>query len=442
MRIITLLPLVVVLGVVACGETEPPEVQQQVLDECPKVWGRTWAEQEIMPLPIREGVPGTVLSGPGALQDIPEFHDCQRFATGETLHGPGDYSRGIFAIFAVGEPTLAGQRFPDRSTVYDADEAQGLARPAAQIFAEAGYEPLGISEGLNCVYLYKNAGRWGAAIRWDRKKDNGCRNPIDTARVREYRPLTVTRERFPRVGSDPYPPVARWTWHMDQTKIETRMGVPCDDGWCEISRFGPATEASQSKAHPVVYDEADEEQRRVHLVKAWYDEQLLAVESGNSLVPSGILGTIFPDPALGRHEEEAFDNTWVKAADVALTPMDVWYSGENPYQGKMNLSLSHDTGGNLNSISLCHGEWRSCVGSSAIPEPPSCGTPEQSDPLWWAKVESSTGQTEYHCVFRCGYSVQIPGTVRWSWRADDEGIWMRCVNGCCEIGPGVEGEGD
>jgi hypothetical protein len=27
----------------------------------------------------------------------------------------------------------------------------------------------------------------------------------------------------------------------------------------------------------------------------------------------------------------------------------------------------------------------------------------------------------------------IPGTLRWRWLADDETIWVRCDDGCCQV---------
>jgi hypothetical protein len=179
------------------------------------------------------------------------------------------------------------------------------------------------------------------------------------------------------------------------------------------------------------------ELRRTHLVGAWYDEQVLAEASGGSLSPSGIVGTIVPNPDLGRYEKGAFLGTWLPTAEVWLTEDNTFAgtSGTNPYSNSFHFEITASLG-EPNRVSMCEegpGPGQECEGLPTDVRP--CG-----DGAWWARVEGA-GRTDgplYRCIKRCPYDFVVPGTVRWSWDARDEGIWMRCENGCCELGPGDE----
>jgi len=444
MRKPTLWPLVGVFGFVALGGLLacPPEVhvptERILTQECPKKWG-DWGEREITLQEVREGVQSFYLSGPERFQDIPEFHDCQKFLSGDKPGSPGSYLDGIFSIFAVGRADFIGSGPTDRSQFYEEAEQAGMARPAAQIYSsQSSYEPLAIQAGLNCLFLVKEGDHWWAAMRWDGREDAGCHDPIPVSDLQGLPRLGVVREVYPGQGPQSYPLVARWTWFEGQSDVEYRLGVSCDAGWCEVKSMNSPGEAATSKAGGVIIDEGDPESRRVHRVKAWYDEQILSEHGAEQLVASGILGTIFPHPRLGRYTLEDFTGVFKPTASIALTPMP-WYSNSNPYSEKLNAALTNGTGGRLNQVSLCFGSWEECREREGDPEPLPCFS---DDAGWWAKLESAQAgpgdRPEYRCVSRCPYSVQIPGTVRWAWDTLDEGVWMRCVNGCCEVGRGEE----
>jgi hypothetical protein len=58
------------------------------------------------------------------------------------------------------------------------------------------------------------------------------------------------------------------------------------------------------------------------------------------------------------------------------------------------------------------------------------------DDEWWAKFEglpNSGRDPIYRRVARCPYNFQVAGTARWRWLPDDPGIWVRCIEGCCEV---------
>jgi hypothetical protein len=80
----------------------------------------------------------------------------------------------------------------------------------------------------------------------------------------------------------------------------------------------------------------------------------------------------------------------------------------------------------LNSVALCNGSETSC----GIP----AGVAPCGDGLWWARIANPfMPDPLYRCVTRYPVNMSIPGMVRWRWLASDEGEWMRCPQGCCEL---------
>ncbi len=99
------------------------------------------------------------------------------------------------------------------------------------------------------------------------------------------------------------------------------------------------------------------------------------------------------------------------------------------YKAKLNLSLGE------NSVELCHGNWSSCAkagGVSSTTPPPSACTSCKND--WWARVLSAAKTTTYYAVvYHDHKGAPIPGTARWQWLDNDETIWVKCGNACCQV---------
>jgi hypothetical protein len=118
-------------------------------------------------------------------------------------------------------------------------------------------------------------------------------------------------------------------------------------------------------------------------------------------------------------------------------------SGPNPYETKFNLhaTAAGASFDELNRIDLCTGETCACPpGASGCVEVPTACTKHDgspSDGVWKAMITNPVNQRSVvRCVARYAMdpTLNIPGTVRWRWLADDEGQWMRCPLGCCELG--------
>ena len=53
---------------------------------------------------------------------------------------------------------------------------------------------------------------------------------------------------------------------------------------------------------------------------------------------------------------------------------------------------------------------------------------------WWAVVVKPSKEVSYRCVYRTDHgTIPVPGTARWRWVLNDETIWVRCANGCCQV---------
>ncbi|MGD8321416.1 MAG: hypothetical protein PVJ02_13205, partial [Gemmatimonadota bacterium] len=188
----------------------------------------------------------------------------------------------------------------------------------------------------------------------------------------------------------------------------------------------------------------------LYQVKGWYDEQLLAYRDPvtEDLMPSGIVGRFFPAVGLGAkvngdfHPVAAASPTppppypWVLVGYVELAVPD----GEPPEHAQKYFETFglEGTGPDahfdeMNKVYFCRGSSAECDVPSDVP---TCTEDDGSEDMeWWSMVEAPDTKKHFHCVTRRGHaaSPHIPGTARWRWSVSDEGMWERCVQGCCEI---------
>jgi hypothetical protein len=444
------------------------EVRWAFEEGCPKDY--SWADfsggQAQLVDSLQHGLEAE-LSGPGITQNVAEFQDCQAFISEDVLkqgpgQPPGTFTDGTFAVFAVQQSPddLPLNPHPDTPYFHEAAEADPPeALPAAQIVASSAYPRMGLVVGFNCLYLYRDpTGSFRAAIRGNERawEEFDCKSPIPLSEFEEIpQPnpaLAVVRG--PEGPATDHPVVARWLWDYrgNSRQSRYRVGVWCDQAWCEIGprpeTGGPPTPVP-GQAKNIPPEIADLPQFKI---PAWQDEQLLSTYDvqNMTLKVSEVIGTIVPDPMLGRYRADAqfaYGN-WQPAAWVGLTSLRP--RANNPFADKFNFTLTDNSPNDpsWNQIFLCRGEWdgnqslgvRGCREDGV--DPPATCPPELTNDSdkWWAKLVSADGNdTEYRCVSRCGYEFPVPGTARWRWLSDDPGIWMRCLDGCCEV-RGGEGE--
>ena len=380
------------LVVVSCKPTSPPPGTAGARPECPA---------EVILVPSDSGLYSTtVIAASGPISLVPEFHDCQRF-TDSARTGYGS----MVAIFARNALETIPDPVPGAPSTTSHILLAGSEQASATILNyDLPYQPLRIEKGISCLYLYSLNAVWQARIV-PVKSDQACLQPMDPAGPGADLRVDVLAGA---PGID-IPPVARWDW--DVAVGQHYIGIRCGTRWCEV--YNPS--------QPSLKSSASYQGSRLVAAKGWYDEQYLAVPQGPDLVPGAALGTIFPVGDLAGAVEANFDKIWRQVALVSLS------SASAEYKAKFNFVVGPAPHGQ-SAISLCRGDVQSCLPAAATVN--ECDN--QSDP-WWAKIVSGA-ETRYRCVIRRQHpGVSIPGAARWRWKVEDEGGWVRCPNGCCEI---------
>jgi hypothetical protein len=393
----------------------------------------------------------------GAHDIVREYNDCQAFVdqTGAQYVGIAHYA--LFAIWAA-DPKLVpyatrldsariGRRSLRTSPYRGASSAArawiqqlatlGMGIPFATIhdYGPDHYQPLGITPGFNCVYIWADAGDLRLRARMVSQPMNpSCTTPLSDPGSAHGKELVVRFTPHVMYRDSSLPPVSRWDWDSINTK--QYAGMKCGPLWCEVGDSDLVT-SSDRRGLGVPFD-ADpatggEEASRVKEMKGWYDEEQLAVPGpGGQLRPSGIWATIFPHPRLGSTTSPGeLGGGWHHVSTLYLRgtftgpEMDV-------YVHKLGLYVG------MNRVYFCTGAWGpgGCSDPSGRPAPTCTGG---SSPLqYWSKVVAMGAppgtRPVYHCVMPRPYS-DVPGTARWRWKWDDQTTWIRCPTGCCEVEP-------
>ncbi len=355
--------------------------------------------------------------------DVPEFHDCQRFIVEDSKRLVYD---SLFAIYASQrldslEPRLGPVLVPSAPPSVVTLAPQVRTALAAVVHAEGAYPRLGIKPGTNCLYVWREyTGAAPAAALWSARMISGVSDAncpdLALSDLPDGTNLRVDRRQIEDFASpSDYPPVARWDW--DAGNRAQYIGVTCGAAWCEVFN------GTLNSSPPLPVSSTDSrEVRRVRLIKGWYDQQLLATEgSPGKLVPSKVMGTIVPDVRLGRFTLADFEAREMHVADIGLVseigPADPVLA---KYQAKFNFA------------------------ATTVDRPVTMGLRKPSQPvkgLWEAGIiSSSAGPRVIRAVMRrpvdpafTAKKYRVPGVARWRWMRTDEGSWIRCDEGCCEM---------
>lgn len=332
----------------------------------------------------------------GAISEVPEFHDCQRFIT---ANAPNEGYNDLFAVFAAFRLDSLAQIL---DTLNAHNPTKKYAVAAAEVYTAAGtYKPLGIKPGFNCMYLTNENGWKQAYMLWTGTNEEKCEMLFETTAAipPEAKVLNVSRVVVGAFAATDYPPVARWETFPGGVYY---IGIKCGNAWCRVG-----VQNSEAVAQAVAGPPTAE--ARVKHISGWFDEQRLAVlkappSPGLPVRPSSIRGTVRPRPNLGElNDPTQFATRWVEVGTIEI------HDPPGPYQAKLGL------GRGVNRLFL-----RGKVG----------------DTLWQAMIVSPGNRKTYRSVSRYGHegkNYNIPGTLRWRWLATDEGVWARCLEGCCQV---------
>lgn len=354
---------------------------------------------------------------------VPEYNDCQKFLVEES--GQLVYSQGQYAIFAVQDADLASKA---KSLATD-----GFGVAAAVIYAEEAYAPLGIEKNFNCLVLHQFGGQWNAAMHPPRDLLADCSGEFS---VRAGHSLTVKLPVSPLPSAQGhYSQLARWGF--DGSLNAYYIVIACGEAVCYIGSDGfNARPTPTSPATP-----PSNMERRVHEVATWHDEQRLAAfpAGASSVQPTDVWGTVIPDTNLGNLNDPADFADWVKVAEVELS------ANHHDYTAK---GFQQTTAGNRNIVESCvlsltadsrgDSTWTGCpnLPNGFMPGGKCDVYDDASTGLRWrSKHTAVDGTSEYFCVKRYPLTqpdLRVPAAARWRWRADDELLWYRCMQGCCD----------
>ncbi len=372
------------------------------------------------------------LSGP--ITDIIEFHDCQQFIVEDSTTHSLRYS-SLFAIFA--RLNLDTAYIAPRLNASSFDTLTWGIPMATILSYDSSYARLGIKPGFNCLYFIRQTqslpAEWRARVVPVGRQPELCKDPLPP-KASPGRELTVTTVKTVGGAPDDSPPVARWDW--DEVNRLQYIGIRCGRAWCEVH---PEMDTGHTFASSPLMSGLP------YRSKGWYDEQLLTVAggaTGSRPQVSGIKATFVPDARLGDQSGDPkvsrYANQWQKVGNVIIR------TNPGKYTSKLNLI---NAGENLaeNDVSLCYASQPSpnpCFTPTNVgtAKPPTCKENE-----WYGRIvhhAAGAAKIDYFCVIRRSHDMagmppapHIPGVVRWRWMLDDETIWVRCLQGCCEVTP-------
>ena len=418
---------------------------------------------------FRSFIPQPVTDIPIAsnIDEIPEYHDCQRFIV----------DKGFAALVAIWVSETIAKTFPahpaavipavpaeprmrervpvqpeaEPVTAVDSFAIHAANPPGEPVEAHAvavlhstapGYGPLGVHAGFNCLYMWQTgpaSTQWGAMMQPVLAESlatcTGTRT-IDAGAVGT--PLEVRRANHQAEGLKPedVAPVARFD-REPTGGLRYLIVIQCGDSWCQVGPSGTFTGLAagwvgdrdrrgeiarrvlERNGQP---SNASGMWKRVTSVKGWDDEQELAIwdDAAGGLRPSGVVGTIVPDPELEERKSAdsvAFDGQWISSASIYVTAN---YNGRK-LQLQQGVSL----------LSVCRGKAEQCEG---VPEATPC-TAGPTGELWWFRLESPDGTLSFGCTKRKTHGGVVnvigAGAARWRWLETDETTWIRCAEGCC-----------
>lgn len=306
-----------------------------------------------------------------------EIHDCQRLAlrTGPTslAYGP------LTGVFPLDDAMVLDD------AAFDSDSGPVVM---ATIFnwnahqSRGEYLRLNIRDFWSCLWIRRDSTTWQGAIH---NTDVAC----DSAATPPPTAWTLEIQRS-NEGED-LPPTARWGWTTDSTHY---VGIKCGDAWCSIGQVGFQPVAPSLGLQP-----------------GWYDEQHIAVEENNVLVP-GPWAIISPSDTLLalRTETDTAQLRTIFAGRIHAANLQVFGADSaavSPYGSKFNL------------------EFKDGIGTSAI-----WLQLAEANRAWFVNSTSRGPVVTPHYMPVERHAA--PGSVRWRWHATDETGWISCKSGCCD----------
>jgi hypothetical protein len=335
-------------------------------------------------------VPDSLVSPLRDANEDPVYHDEQSFRLPCPTQTNCSKDYGPHAVI------LALQDVPGNESGFE------TARLVAYINFEKNktWSQLGLAAGptdndlVNRVFLQKNRGDT-TYIAW----------------VKNFKGDSTALKVFSKRQADRLQAVA--LFEEDLTSGEMLLGVRCGERrWCVIA---PTSLSAVTLRPTTCRNESGLETCRN---RGWADQQQLAKKKSSSpdleLSPSS--GTIYPVRGLGNTTDDDF-TVWKKVATIRIADADyvktsdlTFYMGGDKARAEVWLLLENPT------------------------EP----DPEKKSFKAWIKSFDANGVLRHQPIIsikRKHHAITglVPGMARWKWSTNDEGIWVRCGVGCCEV---------
>jgi hypothetical protein len=340
---------------------------------------------------------------------VAEFHDCQDFIVGRSYRG----QYAVFASYALDSLDEVMKQGTSNSPTIAA---------GAEIFTRNGtYAPLHILPGFSCIYFSSSTGFKTAYVTNSRHDEKQC-ELTSAAELVGAPTLAVRQVPYGALVDVDYPDVARWQRHREGQYF---IGMKCGAAWCEVG----TPDANQA---PPTSTAAANDPTRVEIVPGWNDEQTLALPAGAGVTPGNLIGRVIPTTSLNAMNAPIDFANWTNAGHV-LIEGDA--AGLQQYWKKLGVR-----GGGTNDLDLRFYVRRLGQYPGIASLPPRMATAIRTsgkDTVWLARVITPFKKdTTYLKVIRTGHehdNFHIPGTIRWRWQSRDETIWVRCLEGCCQV---------
>ncbi|MFN0178386.1 MAG: hypothetical protein ACKVZ0_06265 [Gemmatimonadales bacterium] len=368
----------------------------------------------------------------GAKTMDPIYHDCQRLLARRNKQGiigadPKNKLayQGRAAVYSTTDILLT---LPDSLGAY---RQQGLV--VATVFSEDVLPEAGVPYKITCIAIRQaeEGGAYTAFAVKGSKDGKFCDlrySPDNSAELAIQRTLFESPNGKKLDQAKFFPTVARWEWNS--ASGTQMLGVPCGLAWCRIAGTGVPIPVLPSWGE----QNANETSDFVNWIPGWSDEQYLAKKekgaNSDDVKPSELYGkfTVTAGVALNAIGPDAYQGAWIDVATATVSGRE----GEGPYDKKFGLKK----GSGSIRFSLCQGDAQRCSVPQEAVEGANCAAKSnawKTDP-WYAKVSRTDQKPQYLCAI--GYkSAEEPasGGLVWRWVKGDEGMWIRCPKGCCEL---------
>jgi hypothetical protein len=312
--------------------------------------------------------------------DILGYNDAQALAKSGTGTSRDDYGP-VARLYAIAKD------HPDEAE-FNNPVAVAVVEVEAMVSMPPAYRRLGIDGSASteryCIYVRHQGATWKAATI--KAIGNTCTAPV----AGQYN-LNADRIVAGYTSDTAYPKYsARF---VEDNAGYPAFGARCGNAWCEMGRSSTHQNQLGSGAG------------KTDKVLGWNDDQKISTPKATGGLKRGARATITPIDGLAEKSSEYVSDIGIKVATLRFEtapPAGTKYTTWQFAGTEMDMWMRH-VGNEFHATFV-----------------PSGGTPDPMGAWFYA----------YRRPHSDGV---VPGVARWLWDPSDEGVWISCDQGCCEI---------